>query len=133
MQEIIIDKEFQFLLPALDEKTFSDLETMILKHGVRDPLVLWNNILIDGYNRHSIATKHNLPFNTVSMEFDSRDEVKIWMIENQIARRNLTPNYVRYFRGIHFHADRRIFQNVDGRNQHSEDFRQNGGSPLFSQ
>jgi len=107
MQDIIIDREFKFLLPVLDEKAFADLEADILENGIRDSLVLWEGILIDGYNRYNIAQKHNLPFNTVSMEFDSRDEVMIWIIRNQIARRNLTPFQLRYFRGLHYHADRR--------------------------
>ena len=47
MQEIIIDEEFRFLLPVLDEETFRLLEENILEHGCRVPLVLWNNILID--------------------------------------------------------------------------------------
>jgi len=91
----------------LDEKAFADLEADILENGIRDPLVLWEGILIDGYNRFNIAQKHDLPFNTVSMDFGSRDEVVIWIIRNQIARRNLTPFQLRYFRGMHYHADRR--------------------------
>ena len=107
MQQVIIDRDFKFLLPMLDEKAFADLEADILENGIRDSLVLWEGILIDGYNRFKIAQKHDLPFNTVSMEFQSRDEVVIWIIRNQIARRNLTPFQLRYFRGLHYHADRR--------------------------
>jgi len=107
MQQIIIDREFKFLLPVLDETAFADLEADILENGIRDSLVLWEGILIDGYNRYNIAQKHNLPFETVSMEFNTRDEVVIWIIRNQIARRNLTPFQLRYFRGLHYHADRR--------------------------
>ena len=129
MQEIIIDRHFQFLLPVLDEKTFSDLEADILENGVRDPLVLWGDILIDGYNRHNIAKKHGLTFKTVSMEFNSRDDVVIWIIRNQIARRNLTPYQLRYFRGLHFHADRRVVSNAMGINQHSEVECQNDTQP----
>ena len=33
MQDIIIDEKFKFLLPELDEVTYRDLETNILKHG----------------------------------------------------------------------------------------------------
>jgi len=107
MQQIIIDREFKFLLPVLDETAFADLEADVLENGIRDSLVLWEGILIDGYNRYNIAQKHDLPFNTISMEFNSRDEVVIWIIRNQIARRNLTPFQLRYFRGLHYHADRR--------------------------
>jgi len=108
MQKIIIDEEFRMLLPKLDSVTFESLEKNILEHGVRDPLVIWNDILIDGYNRYTICTKHNIPFTTISMEFRSRDEVLHWIIENQISRRNLTPVELSHFRGLYYNAAKRI-------------------------
>jgi hypothetical protein len=107
MQEIIIDEEFRILLPTLDEETFRLLEESLLEHGCRDPLVLWNGILIDGYNRFRICTYHDIPFTTVDMEFDSREDVVIWIITNQISRRNLTPMQLSHFRGMHYKADRK--------------------------
>jgi len=106
MQEIILDEEFKALLPALNDVAYNDLERTLLKHGLRDAIVLWDGILIDGYNRYSICLKHNLPYHTVSMEFESREEVQIWIIENQIARRNLTPMQLSHFRGLHYRADK---------------------------
>ena len=108
MEEIIIDEEFRILLPILDEETFRLLEESILQHGCRDPLVLWNGILIDGYNRYKICSHHNIPFTTVHMEFDSREEVLIWIISNQISRRNLTPIQLSHFRGLHYKAEKKI-------------------------
>ena len=52
MQEVAIDEEFRALLPTLDGEKFRLLEESILQHGCRAPLVLWNGILIDGYNRY---------------------------------------------------------------------------------
>ena len=118
--EIIIDKEFQMLLPPLEESVFLQIEQSVLEHGIRDPLVLWNGILIDGYNRYKISQTHNLSFNTVSMEFPSRDEVTIWIIKNQNERRNLTPMQHRFYRGLHYHTEKRIITNAEGRNQHNE-------------
>ena len=106
MQDIIIDEEFKALLPALDEQTFAELEQNILQYGVRDPIVLWNGILIDGHNRYAICQKHDLPFHTIDMEFDTREEVLIWIISTQISRRNLTPMQLSYFRGLHHRADK---------------------------
>ena len=108
MNTIIIDEDFRFLLPALDEDTFRLLEESILEHGCRDPLVLWNGILIDGYNRYKICTEHDIPFHTIDMEFDSRDEVIIWIITNQVSRRNLTPIQLSHFRGLHYNTDKKI-------------------------
>jgi hypothetical protein len=108
MKDIIIDEEFQFLLPPLDEDSFQKLEESILKYGCRNPLVLWNDILIDGYNRYKILTYHGIEFNTVDMEFDSREEAKIWIIENQIAQRNLNSIQLSYFRGLHYNMEKEL-------------------------
>ena len=109
MQNIILDEQFQFLLPTLDDETYRLLEENILEHGIREPLVLWGGILIDGYNRLKICTEHDIPFNTVEMEFDSREEVLIWIISNQISRRNLTQMQLSYFRGLHYKSDKNLY------------------------
>ena len=106
--DVIIDEQFKLMLPVLDDVTLAGLEASILEHGCQIPLVLWNGILIDGYNRYSILSKHNLPFETINMEFPSRDEVLIWIIENQITRRNLTQMQLSVFRGMHYNAVKRI-------------------------
>jgi len=127
--EVILDSEFQMLLPPLEESVFMQIEQSMIEHGIRDPLVLWNGILIDGYNRYKISQTHNLPFNTVSMEFPSRDEVTIWIIKNQNERRNLTPMQHRFYRGLHYHTEKRIISNAQGRNQHNVVGAQNEHQP----
>ena len=108
MQEIIIDAEFKNLLPPLDEKTYALLEESLVQYGCVYPLILWENTIIDGHNRYEISQKHNIPINTVTKEFDSREQVIIWIISTQIARRNLTPMQLSYYRGLHYHTDKRI-------------------------
>jgi len=127
--DIIIDEEFKRILPALDDTTLAWLEENILEYGCREPIVLWNGILIDGHHRYSILTKHKLPVNTVSMEFNSRDEVLIWIISTQVSRRNLNPMQLSYFRGLHYNADKRIVGNTTGRNQHKLECGQNDHIP----
>ena len=92
---IYIDKEFESLIPPLSADEFKQLEENCCRDGIRDPLILWpqedgNNILIDGHNRWRIAAKHGgMSFTTKCMEFKDRDEVKVWIITNQLGRRNL--------------------------------------------
>ena len=107
MREIIIDEGFRSLLPAPDAETYRLLEESIILNGCMFPLVLWNGILIDGYNRYSICTAHDIPFETVDKEFASRDDALIWIISNQISRRNLPPTRLSYYRGLHYLAARR--------------------------
>ena len=87
--ELIIDAEFQALIPPLTQDEFAGLEASILAEGCRDALIVWGNIIIDGHNRYKICETHNIPYKTKSIDFGSRDEVKLWMLQNQLARRNL--------------------------------------------
>ena len=108
MQEITIDNDFRCLLPTLDEETYETLEANLIKNGCRDALVVWNGFLIDGHNRYEICTRHNIPFIIIEKEFPSREFVLIWIISNQMSRRNLTPMQLSHFRGLHYRADKKI-------------------------
>ncbi len=87
---IKIDKEFEQLLPPLSEGDLEALEESLLEEGCRDPLILWNGIVVDGHNRYRLCTKHSLPFKTVEREFKDRDDAKLWILKNQLARRNVS-------------------------------------------
>lgn len=84
-----IDAEFQGLIPPLTFEEKKMLEESILNEGCRDAIVLWGDTIIDGHNRYEICTKYGIPFETVSREFESRNEVIEWIIKNQFGRRNL--------------------------------------------
>ena len=127
--EIFVDEEFQSILLVLDKETYASLEDNLLRNGCMYPLVLWENILIDGHNRYEICTKHGISFSTVIKEFESRDAVLIWIIENQVARRNLNPTQLSYCRGRHYRSDKKIVTNEKGKNQFSEVEAQNGPQP----
>jgi len=88
----IIDEEFRDWLDPLPPEVLEALERDIVKHGCRDPLVLWKEkrILIDGHHRHAVCEKHNLPYKTTEMSFENREDVLMWILDNQTARRNLT-------------------------------------------
>lgn len=87
---ITIDKEFESLIPPLSPEEFQQLEENCVKEGIRDALITWNGILIDGHNRFKIAAKHGLHWNEKRMEFADRNEVIRWIILNQFGRRNLS-------------------------------------------
>lgn len=97
--QLNIDPEFKNLLAPLTKDEYSELEKDILENGCEDTIKVWNGIIVDGHNRYSICLKHGLIFDTQEKEFDSRDQVKNWMIRHQLARRNQTPEQISYFRG----------------------------------
>lgn len=90
MKELIIDQEFKSALPPLSKEEYDLLESQIVQDGCRESLITWNDILIDGHNRYEICNKHGFSFETDEMFFDSREDVLIWIYQNQIGKRNLT-------------------------------------------
>lgn len=86
---LIIDPEFRDLIPPLIEEDRKNLEESLVKEGCRDALVVWNDVLVDGHNRYEICQAHGIPYKTVEKEFRNRNEAMLWMIQNQLSRRNL--------------------------------------------
>lgn len=86
---IAIDSEFQSLIPPLSDDEYERLEKSILAEGVRDPIITWNGTIIDGHNRYHICDEHGIEFRTTEREFASRDAAKLFIISNQLSRRNL--------------------------------------------
>jgi hypothetical protein len=91
MMELTINKEFRDLIPALSADEYQGLERSILKEGIREPILVWNGTLVDGHNRYSVAKRHDVDFKTSKMQFESECDVKIWILSNQLSRRNITP------------------------------------------
>jgi site-specific DNA-methyltransferase (adenine-specific) len=87
-------QELESLIPPLSNEEFKQLERNILEEGIREPLITWNGILIDGHNRYRIAKEHDMNYETLEKEFENINRVKEWMIHNQFGRRNLS-NYQR--------------------------------------
>jgi len=53
---------------------------------------VWRNgidTVIDGHNRLKICNRHGIKFKVKPMRFGSVSEVKLWMIDNQMGRRNI--------------------------------------------
>ena len=90
-----IKVEFEKLIPPLSSYEFDLLEKNILADGCREPLVVWNGILLDGHHRFSICLKHGIPFKTMPPreEIKNNLDARIWIIENQFGRRDL-PDFV---------------------------------------
>ena len=88
-QALSIDDEIASLIPPLTEDEYTRLEQSIIAEGCREPIVVWNDIIIDGHNRYKICSEHGIAFTTVQKDFKDRNEAMLWIIHNQFGRRNL--------------------------------------------
>ena len=120
-----IDQEFKELIPPLSKEEFNLLEENILKFGCIDPICTWNNTIIDGHNRYSICTKHNLKFNIQAFNFELREEAKDWICANQLGRRNISDETRKYLIGKRYEMEKILLNNPDGKNQYSKIYKEN--------
>jgi len=87
----IIDLEFKALIPPLLPEEWEQLEqNIVLSRKCYDPIILWEGIIIDGHNRFEICMKHGVEFRIEELELPDREAARIWMLENQLGRRNLS-------------------------------------------
>lgn len=99
MKVPIVDPRLRALIPPISPEELALLEASIVREGCRDPLVVWDGVLLDGHNRLDICIRHGIPFQTVAMAFKDRSEAMDWMDANQLGRRNLTPDQRSLLRG----------------------------------
>ena len=100
-QELQIDSEFKNLIPPLSVEEKTQLEANLKEFGCIDPLVVWEgkSIILDGHNRYEIYTKNQIPYKIVEIDMPSRDDAICWIVNNQLGRRNTTPEVASYLRG----------------------------------
>ena len=87
--DLTVDPEFRDLIPPLNEEELKLLEASIVADGCESPLIVWNGVIVDGHNRYAICQKHEIPFAIQEKDFSSRDDAMLWMLRNQLGRRNL--------------------------------------------
>jgi hypothetical protein len=95
--QIKINDVLRAYIEPLTESEYQALERSILTEGCRDALVLWEDVLVDGHNRYQICQQHGIPFKvTENTSFRSMEDVKLWMIDNNLGRRSISD----YQRGV---------------------------------
>lgn len=79
LTDLKIDPEFAEKIPPLTPEEFEQLEANILAEGaVLSPLIVWNDVIVDGHNRYKILQAHpEIGFKTHEKEFADRYELPV--------------------------------------------------------
>lgn len=85
-----INDRFAQIAPPLKRYEREMLERSIIENGCQMPLVVWDGTIVDGHNRYRICREHRIPFTYEEMDFNSEGDAIIWIIKNQLGRRNLS-------------------------------------------
>ncbi|MCF2662331.1 hypothetical protein [Pseudoflavonifractor phocaeensis] len=129
LENLIVDPEFEEKIPRLSEDEFQLLEQLILEEGrIKDPIVTWNGIIVDGHNRYRVMLKHpeiQIPFDIYEKEFPDRFAAIAWICKNQLGRRNLTPEDRKYLIGKQYEAEKQSVGAPEGNQNRSFQWYQN--------
>ena len=113
--------ELQAFIPPLLPDELVQLENNIRKDGCREALLIWETtegmlahsddttpvyVLVDGHNRYGICQRNDIDFRINLVSFTDIEDVRSFMIDNQLGRRNLTPEQTAYFRGLRYLGER---------------------------
>ena len=124
ISDLIIDKEFESVIPPLTDEEFELLKENALNDGeVYHPLVVWNNIIVDGHHRYKILKEHpEIKYRINKREFENRYEAISWICLNQLGRRNLNDAQKKMLIGRRYKTEKMARGASDGfrGNQHKK-------------
>ena len=99
------DTELSRLKPALDFDTRARLAESIRLHGCRKPLIVWGQMLIDGYKRYEICCAFGFRYEIRQMPLRSREDAIIWVCED-LLRKGMNDERKKYLIGKLYDARR---------------------------
>lgn len=62
-----LDEEFKKIAPPISRSEYAELEKSIMSEGCRDPIIIWNGVIVDGHHRYVICRHHDIQFNIKTM------------------------------------------------------------------
>ena len=94
LSDIVIDPEFQGLIPPLTQQERTALRASLKADGCLTPLIVWHKhrIILDGHNRLEFCRAEDIGCEIVEIVLDSREAAKAWIIKHQLGRRNLNES-----------------------------------------
>ena len=117
-KKIVSIDELKELIKPLQEDEYEQLKANVLQNGCQDTIKIWQTfenvvnpdndsneeifVLVDGHNRFNICNDNNIPYNISIMNFDALEDVKSFMIDLQLGRRNVNLLEVSYYRGLQY-------------------------------
>ena len=117
-KKIVSIDELKELIKPLQEEEYEQLKANVLQNGCQDTIKIWQTfenvvnpdndsneeifVLVDGHNRFNICNDNKIPYNISIMNFDGLEDVKSFMIDLQLGRRNVNLLEVSYYRGLQY-------------------------------
>jgi len=80
------------IFPMMAADEFEGLKKDIVEFGVREPMTMWNNKLIDGRNRMAACVELKIDWESHLCELDSDQDPVTWILSHNLHRRHLSQS-----------------------------------------
>ena len=109
-QVLTTDTEFKNLAPIITEKAYEELEESLFDSGCREPIHVWNSIILDGHKRYAFCKKWEIPFEVEVHYFENRCEAIMWICQHNISAPSGSNEELRKYQiGKHYEAAKELF------------------------
>ena len=97
--ELKTHKVIAGLIQPISPKEYEDLELNLIEYGCREPIIVWNNYILDGHKRYTICTNYNIPFTILVAHLAVLAEAVSFVCETQLKRKDLKYGRYKYLVG----------------------------------
>ncbi|MGA8617998.1 MAG: hypothetical protein WB660_05695 [Candidatus Sulfotelmatobacter sp.] len=90
-----VDPELSAVIAPLTTDEYAQLRDNIRRDGLLEPITLWaegSGTIVDGHNRYAICQELDIAIKTKPLSFPDIEAAKLWILEHQVGRRNLTDD-----------------------------------------
>ena len=105
-----IDSEFRRLSVPLSPEEENRLENSLLREGCKEPIVVWHSCILDGHKRYEICNYEEMEYETVEMNFATKDDALLWVCKNHLVTVNPNSTVFRYLLGKRYVLEREMYK-----------------------
>ena len=103
-----IDPEFKRLSVPLSPEEERRLENSLIREGCKEPIAVWHGCILDGHKRYEICSYEEMEYETVEMDFATKDEALLWICKKHLATAKPNSAAFRYLLGKRYILERMI-------------------------
>ena len=105
-----IDPEFKRLSVPLSPEEERKLENSPVREGCKEPIAVWHGCILDGHKRYEICSYEEMEYETVEMDFATKDEALLWACKERLATAKHNSAAFRYLLGKRYVLERMMYK-----------------------